>query len=111
MYVPPASYLDVMQFYICRTNDANIRFTGTIDGFGFEKLGYTGLPKSNASRLDRYFVGTGIADLSQPPSVLLQFDQLPSGVSNGYGTMSFIIPNNSTYGSKILYQNHQKHSC
>lgn len=107
-YVAPPSYLDVFQFYISlKTSDAT-RFTGTISGAAFDKLGYT-VPVANG--FGAQFTGVRHADLSQPPVFLLQIDQLPSGVSNGFGTMAFAIPNNASYGAKVLYQNHQKHSC
>ena len=105
-YVAPPSYLDVLQFYIClSTNDAT-RFVGTISGDGFEKLGFV-VPFNGGP----IFTGVKHLDLSQPPVILIQMDQLPSGISNGFGTLSFAIPNNASYGGKILYQNHQKHSC
>ena len=109
-YVPVPSFLAVLVFYISSVSSDSIRFSGTIDGFGFEKLGFN-IPASNLSTSNRYFIGTRHADLSQPPVILVQIDQIPSGISNGYGTMSFVIPNNSSFGSKIIYQNHQKHSC
>jgi len=69
-YVAPASYLDVMQFYICLTLNDATRFIGTIDGYGFDKLGYN-IPASNAAVPSRYFISTRHADLSQPPVVLV----------------------------------------
>jgi hypothetical protein len=36
----PPSYLDTLNFYIFRTGSDAIRFSGTISGDGFEKLGF-----------------------------------------------------------------------
>jgi hypothetical protein len=70
VYVAPASYLYVMQFYICLTTSDAVRFVGTISGDGFDKLGYV-LPASNAGLANRYFIGSRHADLSQPPVILV----------------------------------------
>ena len=69
-YIPPVSYLDIMQFYICRTTNDAVRFVGYIYGDGFEKLGFK-VPFANDYNSDRRFVGSRHADLSQPPVILL----------------------------------------
>lgn len=69
-YVAPSSYLSVMQFYIALSTNDNVRFVGSIDGAGFEKLGYI-LPASNTLVANRYFIGTRHADLSQPPVIIV----------------------------------------
>jgi hypothetical protein len=105
-YVQPPSFLDVFQFYISlSTNDAT-RFSGTISGDGFEKLGFK-VPFTGGT----VFAGVKHLDLSQPPVIIIQIDNIPSGISNGFGTMSFAIPNNASYGGKILYQNTIQDSC
>lgn len=39
-YVAPPTYLDVFQFYICLSTADATRFSGTISGGAFDKLGY-----------------------------------------------------------------------
>lgn len=102
-------YLDTFAFDIRSSANAAVKFVGTLTGAGWEKLGFA-LPANNSVGSTTFY-GTRHADLSQPPVILVQIDQIPSGISNGFGTMSFMVPNNSSYGSKIIYQNVQKHSC
>lgn len=39
-YIAPPSYLDTFQFYIARSDNDAVRFSGTISGGAFEKLGF-----------------------------------------------------------------------
>lgn len=47
----------------------------------------------------------------QSPSIMVAFENVPNVMKTKYGEYSFVVPNNTTFGSRIYYVNTFEKTC
>lgn len=89
----------------CRFTRNGVVVNSILVGGAWEKLGFRVGTQRQIHTAEKTF------DLTQSPAILISFGNLPNVMRSKYGSYSFMVPNTSSFGSRIFYNSIVDRTC